>query len=184
MVNARQLAPTLAPLAFSLSIRSEGVPQALYRNRVDSTHLKTYPVLLGLAAVVACASLFNYLLPGWLSIALALFPGVLAFKYGKLYFSGAFADERIQANRELLLKVVDSPDAHYFADVAESIVNSHYGKRPWAKKAQQLRGVGVDPYLYLATAFTYSTGVWYESVKRVYDLHLAGVAPSSEGRVS
>lgn len=182
MDTTRQLAPTLAPLAFSLSIRSEGVAPAIYNNRVESMHLNTYPVLAGLACAVACACLLQYVLPAWLSMAFAVLPAIPVFKFAKRYFNGEFADERIKANREILLKVVDSPDVGYFADVAESIVKSQYGNRHWVAKAQRVREGG-DQYLYLATVMTYAPGLWLASVKRTYDLHLAGAVPSPDGRV-
>lgn len=179
MDTTRKIVPTLAPLAFSLSIRSEGAAPALGSNYLDPTHLKTYPAMVGVAGAAACACLLYSFLPLWLSIPLAVWPGIQAFKYANRYFRGAFADARIQANRSILLQVIEAPDVSIFADVAESIVNSQYGNQQWVEKALQLRVANGDSYLFLAAVFTFAPELWQACAKRVYDNHLAGISPSA-----
>lgn len=177
METTRKTVPTLAPLAFSLSIRSESAAPALGSNYLDPTHLKTYPAMVGIGGAAACACLLYTFLPLWLSIPLAVWPGIQAFKYAKRYFHGSFADARIQANRSVLIQVVEAPDVSVFADVAESIVKSQYGNQQWAEKALQLRGANGDSYLFLAAVFTFAPELWQACAKQVYDRHLSGATP-------
>jgi len=184
MDTTRQIAPSLAPLAFSLSIRSEGVVSALGRNNLDPVSLTFYPGMLGVAGASACACLLYSFLPIWMSVPLAIWPGLQAFKYAKRYFEGSYADSRIKANREVLLKAVESPDVSYFADVAASVVKSHYGSQKWVEKAQLLRGVGKDPYMYLSAIFTHAPELWQVCAQKVYDQHIAGVVPNQQSSIS
>lgn len=178
MDTTQSRVPTFAPLAFSLSIRSEEAASALARNAIDSMNAVFYPVVLAGAVAVAVAYGLDTFLPTWLSIPVAVLPGYLCFKFAKRYFDNEYPKERIQANRNVLVKVIDSEDAGRFADVVESIVKSQYGKQKWALKASELRRVtAADPYLFLATVFTFAPECWGESTRRVYDLHLNGVLP-------
>ena len=180
MDTTRQLAPSLAPLAFNLSIRSESTAPALGRNYLQPAQLTLYPVSAGGAASFVCACLLYAVLPAWLSVPLAIWPGIKAFQYTKPYFADLVTSGRVRANHAILTGALDVQDAGSFADVIESIVTSQYGNRKWVAKIQQLRGAGSDPYQYLATAFTYAPELWQAGAKRVYEQHLASVVPAAQ----
>lgn len=171
---------SLAPLAFSLSVRSEGVPRALFNNAINSSHTTTYPALIAVgAAAVSAGVLAEYVLPGWLSLLLVGWPGFLCFKYAKRLFEGDFIDGRIRANREVVRSVVDTQDAGLFAGIAAAIVTSQYGNQAWVARANALReSPSSDPYLYLATVFTFAPGSWRLCTRYVYDHLLAGAVPA------
>ncbi|KAF0250929.1 hypothetical protein [Pseudomonas putida] len=169
--------PTFAPLAFSLSI-SEGAGQALASNAVDGANSFIFSALLASAAAVAVACAAYTILPAWLSIPLAVWPAVKCFKLAKRYFDNEYPKSRVQANRNVLLKVIDAEDAGHFAAVVAPIVNSHYGNQQWAKAAsEQLARPGADQYLYLATVFTFAPECWKQCTGRVYDNQLSGATP-------
>ncbi len=179
MVPTQSSCPTLAPLAFSLSIRLEEAAPMLQNNAVDTSSLVIYPVLVGAVSTVACAGILFAFLPAWLSIPLAVWPAYQCFKFAKQYFEGGYVDERIRVNRNLLAKLIDSQDAGHFADVTADIVKAQYGKQKWAIKANAQRNQAeVDPYLYLAVVFTYAPGGLSLCARKVYDLLLAEVAPT------
>lgn len=180
MDTTRQLAPSLAPLAFNLSIRSESTAPALGRNYLQPAQLTLYPVAAGGAAAFVCACVLYAVLPAWLSVPLAIWPGIKAFQYTKPYFADLVTSGRVRANHAILTGALDVQDAGSFADVIESIVTSQYGNRKWVAKIQQLRGAGSDPYQYLATAFTYAPELWQAGAKRVYEQHLASVVPAAQ----
>lgn len=97
MVPTQSSCPTLAPLAFSLSIRLEEAAPMLQNNAVDTSSLVIYPVLVGAVSTVACAGILFAFLPAWLSIPLAVWPAYQCFKFAKQYFEGGYVDERIRA---------------------------------------------------------------------------------------
>ncbi|NVL48705.1 hypothetical protein F2S72_01685 [Pseudomonas syringae pv. actinidiae] len=178
MNTAQSRVPTFAPLAFSLSIRSEGAGPALASNAVEPSNSFIFAGLLASATTAAVSGACYLFLPAWLSIPIALWPAVKTYQLAKRYFDTEFPKSRIQANRNVLIKVIDAEDASRFASVVEPIVNSQYGNQKWAKAAsEKLACPGSDPFLYLATAFTFAPDRWKECTRRVYDLHLSGVAP-------
>ncbi|HDS1721830.1 hypothetical protein NPS53_07950 [Pseudomonas putida] len=170
--------PTFAPLAFSLSIRSEGAGPALARNAVDASNSIIFSTLLASAGAAAVACAAYTLLPAWISIPLAVWPAVKCFKLAKRYFDNEYPKSRIQANRNVLLKVIDAEDAGHFASVVAPIVNSQYGNQQWAKAANEQRArPGADQFLYLATVFTFAPECWKQSTGSVYDKQLKGETP-------
>lgn len=178
MDTTQSRVPTFAPLAFSLSIRSEGAGPALASNAVDASNSIIFSGLLASAALAAVAGALYTVLPAWLSIPIAVWPAVLCFKSAKRYFDNEYPKSRVQANRSVLIQVIDSEDADRFASVVEPIVNSQHGDRKWAKVASEQRvRPGADPYLYLATVFTFAPDCWKPSTRQVYDMHLNGVVP-------
>lgn len=177
MDTAKSRVSTFAPLAFSLSI-SEGAGRALASNAVDPSNSVIFSGLVASAAGAAIAFATYTVLPAWVSIPLAVWPAVKVFKVAKRYFDAEHPKSRIQANRNVLLKVIDAEDAGHFASVVEPILNSQYGNQKWAKDASEQRmRPGVDQYLYLATVFTFAPECWRECARRVYVQHLKGVAP-------
>lgn len=175
MDTTQSRVPTFAPLAFSLSIRSEGAGPALASNAVDASNSIIFSSLLASASAASVATVLSTFLPALLSIALAAWPTVKCFKVAKRYFDNEYPKSRVQANRSVLVKVIDAEDADRFASVVEPIVNSQYGNQKWAKAASEQRvRPGADPYLYLATVFTFAPDCWKPATRRVYDLHLDG----------
>lgn len=177
MDTAQSRVPTFAPLAFSLSIRSEGAGPALASNAVEASNAIVFAGLLASASAVATAGVFHTFLPAWMSIALGVWPAVKTYKVARRYFDNEYPKNRVQANRNVLLKVIDDEDANRFASVVEPIVNSQYGNQEWAKAASALRRNGAEPFLYLATVFTFAPECWKDCTRRVYELHLNGVIP-------
>lgn len=170
--------PTFAPLAFSLSIRSEGAGPALASNAVLATNSIIFSALMASAGAAAVGVVLYTFMPLWLSIPLAVLPAVKCFKFAKRYFNTEYPKARVEANRNIMLKVIDAEDADRFASVVEPIINAQYGNQEWAKVASELRvRPGADPYLYLATVFTFAPDCWKPATRRVYDLHLSGVVP-------
>lgn len=178
MDTTQSSVPTFAPLAFSLSIRSEDAAQALARNAVDPLNgvFLSGAIAFGAAAAVGFA-LYSFL-PAWMSIPLSVWPGFMAFRRAKRYFDNEHPKARVQANRAVLLKAVDADDAERFATVVEPIVSSQYGNQKWALATGELRRKAAsDPYLYMASVFTYAPECWGQCTRRVYELHLNGVLP-------
>lgn len=180
MYTTRQLAPKFAPLAFKLSLRSESTAPALGRNYLEPAKLTLYAVAAGGVAAFVCACILYTVLPAWMSVPLAIWPGIKAFQYTKPYFADLIVSGRVRANHAILADALDVLDAGSFADVIESIVNSQYGNQKWAAKVQQMRGAGTDPYQYLATVFTYAPELWQAGAQRVYEQHLSSVATNPQ----
>lgn len=180
MDTTRQFAQPLAPLAFNLSIRSEGAVPALGRNYLQPAQLVLYPVMAGGIAACLFATVLYTFLPAWLCVLLAIWPGIKAYQLAKPYFADIMSSGRVRANHAILASALESQNAGTFADVVESIVNSQYGNQKWVGKVQKLRGAGGDPYQYLATVFTHAPELWQAGAQRVYEKHLVSVAPNPQ----
>ncbi|HBO2935398.1 TPA: hypothetical protein L4R50_000394 [Pseudomonas aeruginosa] len=171
---------TFAPLAFHLSIRTESTVRALARNAINPSKLTAVPALITLAAGSACVAAASALgLPTWLSGALVAYPCYRLFRFAKDRYGASHVDERIRANHALVRKAVDPIDVELFADETAAIVSSHYGNQAWSASVKEQREkAGSDPYMYLATVFSYAPICWRLSARRVYDQLLTGVIPA------
>ncbi|WP_427121387.1 hypothetical protein [Pseudomonas aeruginosa] len=171
---------TYAPLAFHLSIRTESTVPALARNAINPNKATGVPALLAIgAASVGAAALVAVGLPAWVSIPLVAYPGYRLFRFAKDRYGSSHMEQSIRANHSLVRKAVDPIDVQLFADETAAIVSSHYGNQAWSATVNELRQkAGSDPYMYLATVFSYAPVCWRLSARRVYDQLLAGVVPA------
>ncbi|MEX6780172.1 hypothetical protein [Pseudomonas aeruginosa] len=171
---------TFAPLAFHLSIRTESTVPALARNAINQSKATGVPAFLAIgAASVAAAALVAVGLPAWVSIPLVAYPAYRLFRFAKERYGASHVEQSIRANHSLVRKAVDPVDVALFVDETAAIVSSHYGNQAWSAKVTELREkAGSDPYMYLATVFSYAPVCWRLSARRVYDQLLAGVVPA------
>lgn len=158
-----------APLAFSLSIHTENAEASLITNAFDPVHSLLFSVACAgaVGAVAACG--LCLLLPTWLSVPIAISVGYKSFKPFRRYFDNDYPTSRVLANRELLALIIDEEDLDRFAEVAQSVVHSQYGRRNWAIRANELlRAANPDPLKYQATLFTFAPECWRKCARSVY----------------
>lgn len=168
-----------APLAFSLSIRSESAMRTLHANAVDRTSQLAGTVLGTSACVAVVATLLYLWLPLWLCIPLAAIASWKCFGFAKAYFEGGYVNGRVQSNRHMLLNAIDEQDASRFAGVVATITGTHYGNQQWAIRANTLLNQPeADAYLYLATVFAHVPQCWSQGAQQVYGSLLAEVTPA------
>lgn len=171
---------TFAPLAFHLSIRTETTVRALARNAINPSKITAVPAFMALAAGSVCIAAASGLgLPAWLGGALVAYPCYRLFQFAKERYGASHVGQSIRANQALVRKAVDPIDVELFADETAAIVSSHYGNQAWfASVKEQREKASSDPYLYLATVFSYAPVCWRLSARRVYDQLLTGVIPA------
>lgn len=165
-----------APLAFSLSLRTPGALQVLTSNAINSSSQRVGIVLSTAACSIVCAALLYLWLPLWLCIPLALLAGKPCFRYARDYFEGGYVNGRVQSNRNMLVTAIDAQDVDRFAKVAAEIAASRYAARTWLPKVNARRD---EPYLYLATLFSFAPECWSLCSRQVYQRLLAEVSPAS-----
>jgi hypothetical protein len=160
------VAKEVGKLALTLSINTDFAEVTLLQNSVRSVRFIGVPLMAALGVLVVISTLASYILPTWMSIAKSL-------------IHARFMQRYIDANREILLRIIEWDDSKSFADVADFIAKSKYRNRYWFDAVDKLRNQpNSDPYLYLATIFTYAPQVWRSSAHLVYSMVLTDKAPS------
>ncbi|MCF5371232.1 hypothetical protein [Pseudomonas syringae] len=177
MGNALNREENLAPLAFQMSVHSEKMDAALQKNYIDTSDMRWHPLLAGCFAFGVCAGLLVlFSVPMVLSATLALIPGYFADKVVKRYYLSDYADGRIEANRQLIAKNFDENDASTLANIAQSIVNSHFGSQRWAVDLRAKRSQGLcNDYQYLGGVHAYAPNCWRLCAAKVYEMHAVAV---------
>jgi hypothetical protein len=173
------VAKEVGKLALTLSINTDFAEVTLLQNSVHSVRFIGVPLMAALGVLVVISTLASYILPTWMSIALAIWPAYKIREWAKSLIHARFMQRYIDANREILLRIIEWDDSKSFADVADFIAKSKYRNRYWFDAVDKLRNQpNSDPYLYLATIFTYAPQVWRSSAHLVYSMVLTDKAPS------